>query len=103
MNWSKMESVKDIVLKQPPVPTSLSGFYEQDRSINPDSPLGLNFLDDNKVEMYSGSEKLGDTVSYTINGKSLEVKHACGVWKMKIRDDNKLYHEEFNCDFIKKE
>lgn len=103
-NWSKLEVIFNSSFnssKELQNPVSISGFYEQDRKVNPETPLGLKFLSDRLVEMYSGNEKLGNTVSYSVNGKSLDVTHSCGVWHMEIRGD-RLYHKDLKCDFIKK-
>ena len=100
-NWSKFEPVLKSFSGQSSNPTLLYGFYVQDLPGNVSPRLGLNFLDETRVEMFSGNRKLGDTVRYSIQGKSLTITHACGTWYMEIRGD-KLYHKGFNCDFIKK-
>lgn len=100
LNWSRVESIFKGFSEQSAEQTVLLGFYVQDIPANISPHLGLNFLDETNVEMYADNTKLGETVQYRIQGDSLVITHACGTWYMEIRGD-KLYHKEFNCDFIK--
>ena len=101
LNWSRVESIFKDSSEQSAEQTVLSGFYVQDISVNITPRLGLNFLDETRVEIFADYSKLGDTsAQYRIQGDSLVITHSCGTWHMEIRGD-KLYHKEFKFDFVK--
>jgi len=66
-------------------PDGLRGLYRQtDGSYFADGPVGYRFLDANRVEMLAGNRNLG-TVTYTVDGSTITIKHACGKEILKAK------------------
>ena len=70
------------------------GLYERENKF-----LALRFLDEVHVDLLARKDwrsktvsyrKLGDTVTYRIEGDLLSIPHACGVMRLKIVEDDRL-------------
>ncbi len=107
LGWQEMFSDKQIGTESKSLPievnsnNGLTGFFEMDDPRVTNGLFGLNFLNENQVEMLKGKKKLGDTVYYEINDKDVVITHACGVWNMTIKK-NGLYHKDMKKYFLKK-
>lgn len=79
----------------------LHGTYTEQLPAGMDSqPFALRFVDGTMAYMLHDGKVIGNPVTYSVNGCLLTIKHACGVWELKIRKDG-LYHLERRHLFVK--